>query len=149
MTHTLIAQFQKKYQKKNIPQLRTGMIVRVDQRIKEGGKERTQAFEGIIIKLHNKKNIGATFTVRKVVGGIGVEKIFPLHAKTVESVTVLRTSRVSRAKLYYLRERFGKSAKLKEGKTKQFADFLSGHEEEVTEVMEAPVETTTEEKQDA
>ena len=145
MTHTLIGQFQKKYQKKNVPQLRPGMIVRVEQRIKEGSKERTQAFEGVIIKLHNKKNVGATFTVRKVVGGIGVEKIFPLHGTTVEKITVLRSSRVRRAKLYYLRERSGKSAKLKEGKLKDLGDYVLAEEvDEVEDVLEAPVEETTE-----
>lgn len=145
MTHTLIAQFQKKYQKKNIPQLRPGMIVKVEQRIKEGDKVRTQAFEGVVIKLHNKKNIGATFTVRKVVGGIGVEKIFPMHGKTVEKVTVLRGSNVRRAKLYFLRERSGKSAKLREGKLKNLADFVVAEEEDHSdEIMEAPVEETTE-----
>lgn len=140
MTHTLVQQFQKTYQKSNVPQLKPGMIVRIQQRIKEGAKERLQAFEGIIIKLHKAKSLDATFTVRKVVEGIGVEKIFPLHGKTVETIKILRGSNVSRAKLYFLRERSGKSAKLREGKLGELKDYITTHENVVAEedIVTAP-----------
>jgi large subunit ribosomal protein L19 len=99
------------------PKVKVGMRVKVTQRIKEGDKERSQSFEGLIIKTNKKKGINHTFTVRTVIGGIGVEKVFPLHAENIEEVKILKQNKVRRAKLYYMRDRFGKSARLKEVKS--------------------------------
>lgn len=99
--------------KAEIPEFRVGDTVRVYAKIKEGNRERTQVFEGTVIK---RQNGGAreTFTVRKFSNGIGVEKSWPLHSPIVEKVEVVRLGKVRRAKLYYLRERVGKAAKVKE-----------------------------------
>ncbi|NIP82029.1 MAG: 50S ribosomal protein L19 [Gemmatimonadetes bacterium] len=96
-----------------IPEFETGDTVRVNVRVREGEKERTQAFEGICIA---KKGGGAseTFTVRKVSAGIGVERVFPLHSPMIESIKVVRRGHVRRAKLYYLRARKGKAARIRE-----------------------------------
>ena len=92
---------------------RVGDTVKVMVRVVEGNKEREQAFQGTVIK-QNGKGIGETFTVRKVSSGIGVERVFPLHSPNVTKIEVLRTGRVRRAKLYYLRKRVGKSARIQE-----------------------------------
>ena len=94
------------------PQFNVGDTVRVDVRIKEGDRERIQAFEGTVIaKKHG--GISETFTVRRVAHGCGIERVFPLHSPTVEKVEVVREGKVRRAKLYYLRDRVGKAAKVK------------------------------------
>ncbi len=92
-----------------------GCTVRISYKIKEGDKERIQPFEGIVIAKHfGPKNLKASFTVRKVTQGYGVERVFPLHSPRVAKIEVLRYGRVRRAKLYYLRGRFGKAARIKE-----------------------------------
>jgi large subunit ribosomal protein L19 len=92
-----------------------GCTVRVSYKIKEGEKERIQPFEGVVIAKHfGDKNLKASFTVRKVTQGYGVERIFPLHSPRIEGIKVIRRGRVRRAKLYYLRNRFGKAARIKE-----------------------------------
>ena len=98
--------------KSEVPQFRVGDTVKVSNRIKEGNRERTQIFEGTGIKI---QGTGArkTFTVRKLSNGVGVEKTFPIHSPNVEGVEVTRQGKVRRAKLYYLRERTGKSARVK------------------------------------
>lgn len=90
------------------------MTVRVSQKIKEGDKERLQAFEGLVIATDGGTGINATFTVRKTVEGVGVEKIFPLHGKTTPKIEVIKHAKVRRSKLYYMRELSGKAARLKE-----------------------------------
>ena len=98
-----------------LPDLRVGSNVRVNYRISEGNKERIQAFEGVIIGKHGgARNNKATFTVRKVTQGYGVERIFPLHSPRIESIDVIKIGRVRQAKLYYLRTRKGKAARIKE-----------------------------------
>ena len=97
----------------DMPDLRAGQTVRVDVKIKEGEKSRIQAFEGVVIKTQG-KGIGATFTVRKISSGIGVERTFPVNSPVVDKVTVLRKGKVRRAKLYYLRGLSGKAARIKE-----------------------------------
>ncbi len=99
--------------KSEVPELNIGDTVRVHNKIKEGNKERIQMFEGTIIAKRG-GGISATFTVRRVSYGIGVEKTFPIHSPNVEKVDIIRSGKVRRAKLYYLRERSGKSAKVKE-----------------------------------
>ena len=95
------------------PQFNVGDTVRVDVRIKEGERERIQAFEGTVIaKKHG--GVAETFTVRRVSYGVGVERVFPVHSPNVEKVETVRNGRVRRAKLYYLRDRVGKAAKVKE-----------------------------------
>ena len=99
--------------KNKIPDLKVGDTVKVYQRIKEGNRERIQVFEGIIIKKQG-GGVNATFTVRKIAYGVGVEKTFLIHSPLVEKVELVRVGKARRAKLYYLRDRVGKSAKTKE-----------------------------------
>ena len=100
-------------QLKEVPQVLVGDTVRVHLKVKEGNRERIQIFEGTVIaKKHG--GIEETFTVRRISYGIGVEKVFPLHAPSIEKVEVVRHGKVRRAKLYYLRDRVGKAAKVKE-----------------------------------
>lgn len=99
--------------KNKIPELKVGNTVKVHQRIKEGNRERIQVFEGIIIKKQG-GGLNATFTVRKLAYGVGVEKTFLVHSPLVEKVELVRVGKARRAKLYYLRDRIGKAAKTKE-----------------------------------
>ena len=101
--------------KTEVPQFNIGDSVKVYVRIKEGEKTRTQMFEGTVIARHG-GGISETFTVRRVSYGVGVEKTFPIHSPNVEKVEVFREGKVRRAKLYYLRGRVGKAAKVKEKK---------------------------------
>lgn len=97
----------------DIPDFRPGTTVRVNVRIREGNKSRIQAFEGLVIKRYG-NGIAESFTVRKISSGIGVERTFPVHSPIVDSVEVLRRGKVRRSKLYYIRNRSGKAARLKE-----------------------------------
>lgn len=99
--------------KAEVPQFNVGDTVRVSAKIKEGNRERTQVFEGTVLKKQG-TGVRATFTVRKISNSVGVEKTWPLHSPIVEKVDVVRRGKVRRAKLNYLRERTGKSAKVKE-----------------------------------
>jgi large subunit ribosomal protein L19 len=96
-----------------LPDFAPGDTLRVNVRVREGDKERIQAFEGTCIARKG-GGISETFTVRKISSGIGVERVFPIHSPTVESITVVRRGRVRRAKLYYLRALRGKAARIKE-----------------------------------
>ena len=99
--------------KAEAPEIRVGDTVRVHIKIKEGAKERIQTFEGTVIaKKHG--GVNETFTVRRISYGVGVEKVFPVHSPLVEKVELVRKGKVRRAKLYYLRDRVGKAAKVKE-----------------------------------
>lgn len=97
----------------DLPDFRPGDTIRVSVRVREGDKERLQAFEGVCIARRGAGS-GETFMVRKVSGGIGVERVFPLHSPTVVRIEVVRTGRVRRAKLYYLRKLSGKAARIRE-----------------------------------
>ena len=99
--------------KNKIPDLHVGDTIKVHQKIKEGNRERIQVFEGIVIKKQG-GGVNATFTVRRVAYGVGVEKTFLIHSPMVEKIEVVRVGKARRAKLYYLRDRVGKSAKTKE-----------------------------------
>ena len=98
----------------NIPQFGPGDTVRVNFRIREGDRERVQAFQGVVIRLQNGKGPGANFTVRRISAGIGIERIFPLHSPLIDSLEVTRRGSVRRAKLYYLRGLQGRAARIKE-----------------------------------
>lgn len=99
-------------EKENFPEFNIGDTVRVNVRIKEGNRERTQAFEGTVIAKRG-AGVSKTFTVRRIAYGVGVERVFPVNSPNVEDVKVIRTGKVRRAKLYYLRDRVGKAAKVK------------------------------------
>lgn len=124
------------YLKKDLPDIRPGDTVRVHQKIKEGDKERIQAFEGLVIARKHGREMGATITVRRVVSGFGVEKIYPIHSPIIEKIEVLKRSKVRRAKLYYLRKTRGKKARLKK---REFAE-AAVREPEKTEQISAPLE---------
>lgn len=109
----LLQELEKEQLRTDHPDFAPGDTVRVLYRVREGDKERIQAFEGVCIKRRG-GGTAETFTVRKISSGIGVERVFPLHAPTVEDIKVVRRGRVRRAKLYYLRGRRGKSARIRE-----------------------------------
>jgi large subunit ribosomal protein L19 len=108
---------EKTWLRADLPAFRAGDTLRVNVRVVEGEKERLQAFEGVCIARRG-GGVSATFTVRKVSNGVGVERIFPLHSPMVSDITVVRRGRVRRAKLYYLRHLAGKSTRIREKKVK-------------------------------
>ena len=113
MNLNLVTEITKNQMKNDLPEIRPGYNVRVDVKIKEGDKTRIQAYEGLVIRVQG-SGIGETFTVRKISNGVGVERTFPLHSPVIDKITVTRKGKVRRAKLYYLRGRSGKSARIKE-----------------------------------
>jgi len=120
-----------KSDKTKLPKINPGDIVRVHQKITEGGKERIQVFEGIVIKAHRKISAGATFTVRKISSGIGVERTFPLQSPNIVKIEFKKSSKVRRAKLYYLRNLSGKALRLREKKVdKDVWELIAKTEEE-------------------
>ena len=134
--------------KSKIPELRIGDTVKVHVKVKEGNRERIQVFEGTIIKVQG-GGINQTFTVRRIASGVGVEKTFLVHSPAVEKVEVTRVGKARRAKLFYLRDRVGKSAKTKEkvGARIQTNEIVLKEEAVETEapVVEETVDTVTEE----
>ena len=112
----VIETLEKEQMRLDIPNFGPGDTVKVHARIREGQKERVQVFQGVVIR-KRKGNTGATFTVRKVSYGIGVERIFPLHSPMIDKVEVVSRGRVRRARLYYLRKLRGKAARIKELRT--------------------------------
>ena len=111
-TENIIKPFLKKEHLEILP----GDTVKVSQKIKEGDKERVQIFQGVVIARKHGKEIGATITVRRVISGVGVERIFPLHSPIIEKIEIIKRSKVRRGKLYYLRKAKGKKARLKRRK---------------------------------
>jgi len=109
-----IKTFLKPYLTKEPISVKPGDTVRVYQKIKEGDKERLQAFEGLVLSRKHGKEAGATINVRKIVSGVGVERTFPLYSPIVEKIEIVKSSKVRRAKLYYLRTALGKKLKKKE-----------------------------------
>ena len=109
----IIAEIEKEYMKSDVPQFDVGDTVRVSVKVKEGNRERIQAFEGIVIAKKN-GSVRESFTVRRVSFGVGIERTFPLHSPRVADIKVIKQGRVRRAKLYYLRNLSGKAAKIKE-----------------------------------
>ena len=145
----IIKSIEHEQMKNKIPALKVGDTVKVHQRIKEGNRERIQVFEGIIIKKQG-GGVNATFTVRRVAYGVGVEKTFLVHSPMVEKVELVRVGKARRAKLFYLRDRVGKAAKTKEAigariENKEITikeDIVEAPVEEVVEETVAPVEET-------
>lgn len=131
MTSTTISKQASSYEKKR-PEIRPGFTVRVHERIVEGDKERVQIFEGLVISVHKgHTTLDSTFTVRKLVSGIGVEKVFSLHSPKIENIEVKKVAKVRRAKLFFLRGLQGKAARLQERFTTA-GEFLV-EEDEVVE----------------
>ena len=113
MNNEIIKEIEAAELKAEVPEFNVGDTIKVHNKIKEGNKERIQIFEGTVIKRQGGSN-RETFTVRKISNGVGVEKTWPLHSPNVEKIEVVRRGKIRRAKLFYLRERSGKSAKVKE-----------------------------------
>lgn len=142
---SIIESVQSKYRKKKVVEVRTGDVVRVSQRIKEGSKERVQVFEGLVIRTRRSGSLTSTITVRRIASGVGVEKTFMLHSPLVEKVEVVKRSKVRRKYLSYMRERGGKSARL------AGQDFDRKAVNSVNDIEEEPVQkpeeaTATKEK---
>lgn len=131
MSFALIQKVNEEQKKAGVVDARSGDTVRVHQKIKEGNKERIQIFEGVVIRTDNKRSHTSRITVRKIASGVGVEKSFLLHSPLVEKVEIVRRAKVRRNYLSFLRNRSGKSARLKA------VDFKR---EEVNKVAEAPKE---------
>ncbi len=109
----LIEQIEKDQLKTDLPEIKSGDSVKVNVKVSEGNRERIQTFEGVIISI-NGVGVSKTITVRKLSFGVGVERIFPVHAPIIDTIEIIRKGKVRRSKLYYLRDRIGKSAKIKE-----------------------------------
>ena len=99
---------------KDIPDFKSGDTVAVGVKVIEGNRSRVQTFEGVVISISSGSNISKTFTVRKISNNVGVERIFPIYSPNIDSIKVLKKGKVRRAKLYYLRDRKGKAARVKE-----------------------------------
>ncbi len=127
----VITKFEARYRKPSVAQIQSGDTVRVAQQVKEGKKERVQAFEGLVIRTKRMGSLSAAITVRRVASGVGVEKTYLLHSPTVVKVQILRRSKVRRNFLSYLRERTGKASRLAE----------IGFDREAANVKEEPAET--------
>ncbi len=138
-----IEKFNKEQLKKGLDDIRPGDTIKVHQKIKEKDKQRIQVFEGLVLARKHGKGISATITVRKLISGIGVERVFPLHSPNIEKIEIVKRGRVRRAKLYYLRKAKGRKARLKKvdfeqsviQETKEPAQI-----EEKKEVQEKPEE---------
>ena len=129
--------------KADLPEFDTGDTVRVDYRVSEGNRTRVQAFEGVVIARSNgKEGARATFTVRKISFGTGVERIFPLHSPLISALTVVRRGRTRRAKLYYLRDLRGKAARLKTDVARQEVDRAASRSARSERRAAAPAEDT-------
>lgn len=113
MNLNVVDQITKSQLRPDVPELRPGMTVKVSVKIKEGDKTRIQVFEGVVIAM-NGHGIGATFTVRKMSNGIGVERTFPVNSPIIDKIEVARVGKVRRAKLFYLRGRSGKASRIEE-----------------------------------
>jgi large subunit ribosomal protein L19 len=133
MKNRLLALVEDAAVKKEIPEFRIGDQIDVHQRILEGQKERIQIFSGVVIARRG-ESMRETFTVRRIVQGEGVERIFPLHSPKIAKIEVKRTGRVRRAKLYYLRDRVGKATRLRERRIKTSENGAVGKTKPAAEV---------------
>jgi len=144
----LIKHVETKYLKKKAPELRAGDVIKVYQKIKEGTKERIQIFEGIVMKTHGSAGLDGTFTVRRISFEVGIERTFSLHSPTIIKVEKIKSIKVRRARLYYLRNLLGKKAK----KSKELKDFVVWEEQEAIkeeEVLKAKLEAEAQAKKEA
>jgi large subunit ribosomal protein L19 len=105
--------FEQAQEKQDLPDIKSGDTIKVFQKYKEGDKEKIQVFEGMVLVRKHGKGINSTITVRKVISGVGVERIFPVHSPSIEKFEIVKQGKVRRAKLYYLRDAKGKRARLK------------------------------------
>ncbi len=130
-----ITHFTKQSLKPNTPDLRPGDTVRVHQKIREGGKERIQIFEGTVLAVRGGTSINSSYVVRRIASnGVGVEKVFPLHSPNVVKVERLKSSKVRQARLFYMRERFGRGARMKnETKSNATWESMAGITDEIEE----------------
>lgn len=135
---TTKAELFNKSQLKELPDIHPGDTVRIHQKIKEGDKERIQIFEGVVIAKKHGKGISATITVRKAIEGVGVERIIPIHSPSIGKIEVVKSAKIRRSKLYYLRTAKGTKARLKK---KDFAVAIAEPELQVSETAEV-IETT-------
>lgn len=151
----VLREYQARYMKRKVPRFHVGDTVEVYYRVKEGDKERVQRFEGTVIR-RSGGGTAETFTVRRIVAGEGVERIFPLHSPNLVDIKVVRFGRVRRARLYYLRERVGKATRVKErilskedlaqiAEGQEFAGVVAQQESEVSEEAEQKQAEDTEE----
>ncbi len=136
---TKIEEFNALHLRKGIPDVKSGDTIKVHQKIREANKERIQVFEGLVIARKHGKGINSTITVRKVISGVGVERIFPLHSPIIERIEIIRQGKTRRAKLYFLRRAKGKRARIK---NKEFAEIAVAEE-----VTEQPSEATPPEQE--
>lgn len=123
-----------KYTKKNVPELRSGDTVKVSVKVREGSKERIQAFEGLVIAVKHGTGLDASFTVRKESFGIGVERVFPLHSPRIVKIERIKQSKVRQSKLYYMRDLSGKNARLKDLNRDHKVWEEKGAEEELAKI---------------
>lgn len=135
--------------KKVVPDVKPGHTVQVYQRIKEGEKERTQMFEGVVIAVGSGTGTSKTFTVRKVIDGIGVEKVYPIYGSTIEKIVLKKEAKVRRAKLYFLRTAVGKAGRLKETMIKEVKAPKAEKADKGIKVEEVPAEVAAEVEQQA
>ncbi len=131
-----VIEFNKSQRKGKIPNLQAGDVVRVHRKIVEGGKERIQVFEGLIIAIKGKQSSSPMITVRKIASGVGVELILPLFSPNVSKIELVKRAKVRRAKLYYVRHKPAKSLRMKYKDLSQFAK-IEKEEEKITETEEA------------
>ena len=143
----IIQEIESQQLKPELPELHVGDTVKVFVKIKEGGKERTQGYEGVIIKRKG-SGIGASITVRRVFQGIGIERVFPLHSPRIEKIKVQRRGIVRRSKLYYLRKRTGKATRIKE-KIVAKKDTVVKTKGAIAPKIEAPAEAPKKEAEEA
>lgn len=139
MSHLLVQKVARQ-NLKQVPEIRPGYTVRVHQKIKEGDKERVQIYEGLVIAVNHGHGHDSTMMVRKIVEGIGVEKIFPIHSANIEQIEVVKIGKVRRSKLFYMRNVSGKAARLKE--------ILVGGNKKV-KASEAPAQVAEEKVEEA
>ncbi len=120
MSDQLIREFEQEYKerKASFPDFKAGDTINVAVKIKEGNKERVQNFQGTVIQKRNEGSNGETFTVRKISNGIGLERIFPIASPSIDTIKIIRKGKVRRARIFYLRGRKGKSARIKEKLTR-------------------------------
>ena len=132
----------KPHLRENLPDIRPGDTVRVQQIIKDKEKEKIQIFEGLVLARKHGKGINATVTVRKVISGVGVEKVFPVHSPMIKGIEIIKRGKVRRAKLYYLREAKGRKARLKRKEIKEIEEepILKTEEKPKEEVKEIKAE---------